>query len=72
MIIAIAVLGLLLTIVLGLLFGQMVLLHKRMGDVEDQLLRISTPPNVGGRRVPTMAEIESAKNRIDQHGTAHP
>jgi len=30
------------------------------------------PPNVGGRQVPSPADLAAARNRIDATGTAHP
>lgn len=34
--------------------------------------RYTIPPDVGGRPIPTLAEIAAARNRIDPAGTAHP
>jgi len=32
----------------------------------------SVPVDVGGRPAPTIAELQAAKNRMDQFGVAHP
>jgi hypothetical protein len=34
--------------------------------------RQSIPPNLGGRSIPTLNELEAARNRVDASGTAHP
>lgn len=34
--------------------------------------RWATPAALGGRSIPTINELEAARNRIDATGTAHP
>jgi hypothetical protein len=52
-----------------------VTLRTRIDLLQDDVsaIRIRTvPPNIGGRLAPSFAELQTAKNRMDHTGVAHP